>query len=65
MNCCVFFTKYFEGYRELIKSIDNSELSPILKGMGKFLATLKVIFDMFITVLIPLLAIGWLVELIL
>ena len=60
-----FFTKYFEGYRELIKSIDNSELSPILKGMGKFLATLKVIFDMFITVLIPLLAIGWLVELIL
>ncbi len=60
-----FFTKYFEGYRELIKSIDNSELSPILKGMGKFLATLKVIFDMLITVLIPLLAIGWLVELIL
>jgi len=65
VNCCVFFTKYFEGYRELIKSIDNSELSPILKGMGKFLATLKVIFDMFITVLIPLLAIRWLVELIL
>ena len=60
-----FFTKYFEGYRELIKSIDNSELSPILKGMGKFLATLKVIFDMFITVLILLLAIGWLVGLIL
>jgi len=60
-----FFTKYFEGYRELIKSIDNSELSPILKGMGKFLATLKVIFDMFITVLIPLVAIGWLVGLIL
>lgn len=60
-----FFTKYFERYRELIKSIDNSELSPILKGMGKFLATLKVIFDMFITVLILLLAIGWLVGLIL
>ena len=60
-----FFTKYFEGYRELIKSIDNSELSPILIGMGKFLATLKVIFDMFITVLILLLAIGWLVGLIL
>ena len=65
MIAVFFFTKYFEGYRELIKSIDNSELSPILKGMGKFLATLKVIFDMFITVLIPLLAIGWLVELIL
>ena len=60
-----FFTKYFEHYRELIKSIDNSELSPILIGMGKFLATLKVIFDMFITVLILLLAIGWLVGLIL
>jgi hypothetical protein len=56
-----FFTKYFEGYRELIKSIDNSERSPILKGMGKFLATLKVIFDMVITFLILLVAIGWLV----
>jgi len=60
-----FFTKYFEGYRELIKSIDNSERSPILKGMGKFLATLKVIFDIFFTGLILLIAIGWLVGLIL
>ena len=58
-----FFTKYFEGYRELIKSIDNSELSPILKGMGKFLVTLKVIFDMVVTVLILLISIGWLVGL--
>ncbi len=58
-----FFTKYFEGYRELIKSIDNSERSPILKGMGKFLVTLKVIFDMVFTVLILLIAIGWLVGL--
>ena len=41
-----FFTKYFEGYKELIKSIDDSERSPILKGIGKFLATLKLIFDM-------------------
>ena len=60
-----FFTKYFEGYRELIKSIDNSERSPILKGMGKFLATLKVIFDMVFTVLILLIAMGWLVGLML
>ena len=59
----LFFTKYFEGHRELIKSIDNSERSPILKGMGKFLVTLKVIFDMVVTVLILLISIGWLVGL--
>ena len=59
----LFFTKYFEGHRELIKSIDNSERSPILKGTGKFLVTLKVIFDMVFTVLILLIAIGWLVGL--
>ena len=60
-----FFTKYFEGHRELMKSIDNSERSPILKGMSKFLVTLKVIFDMVFTVLILLVAIGWLVGMIL
>lgn len=60
-----FFTKYFEGHRELMKSIDNSERSPILKGMSKFLVTLKVIFDMVFTVLILLIAMGWLVGLIL
>jgi len=59
----LFFTKYFEGHRELIKSIDNSERSPILKGTGKFLVTLKVIFDMVFTVLILSIAIGWLVGL--
>ena len=58
-----FFTKYFEGHRELMKSIDNSERSPILKGMSKFLVTLKVIFDMVFTVLILLIAMGWLVGL--
>jgi hypothetical protein len=26
--------------------IDNSKRSPILKGIGKFVATLKLIFDM-------------------
>ena len=55
-----FFTKYFEGYKELIKSIDDSERSPILKGTGKFLATFKVIFDMVFTIVILFVTIGWL-----
>ena len=55
-----FFTKYFEGYKELIKSIDDSERSPILKGIGKFLATSKVIFDMVFTIVILFVTIGWL-----
>ena len=55
-----FFTKYFEGYEELIKSIDDSERSPILKGIGKFLATFKVIFDMVFTIVILFVTIGWL-----
>ena len=55
-----FFTKYFEGYNELIKSIDDSERSPILKGIGKFLATFKVIFDMVFTIVILFVTIGWL-----
>ena len=57
------FTKYFEGHRELMKSIDNSQRSPNQKGIGKFLVTLKVIFDMVVTVLILLISIGWLVGL--
>ena len=60
-----FFTKYFEGHRELIKSIDDSERSQILKGMSRFLVNLKVIFDMVFTVVILLVALGWLVGLIL
>jgi len=60
-----FFTKYFEGHKEIIKSIDDSERSPILKGIGKFLVTLKVIFDMIFTVVILLIASNWLVGLIL
>ena len=60
-----FFTKYFEVLEEIIKSIDDSERFPILKGMGKFLVTLKVIFDMVFTVVILLVALGWLVGLIL
>ena len=60
-----FFSKYFEGHREVIKSIDDSERSPILKGMSRFLVNLKVIFDMVFTVVILLIALGWLVGLIL
>jgi len=60
-----FFTKYFEGHKEIIESIDDSERSPILKGIGKFLVTLKVIFDMIFTVVILLIASNWLVGLIL
>ena len=60
-----FFTKYFEGYKELIKSIDDSERSPILKEIGKFLATFKVIFDMVFTIVILFVTIGWLFGLIL
>ena len=55
-----FFTKYFGGYKELIKSIDDSERSPILQGIGKFLATFKVIFDMVFTIVILFVTIGWL-----
>ena len=60
-----FFTKYFEGHRELIKSIDDAERALILKVMSKFLVNLKVIFDMVFTVVILLVALGWLVGLIL
>tara|TARA_B100001250_G_scaffold362780_1_gene341710 strand:- start:587 stop:775 length:189 start_codon:yes stop_codon:yes gene_type:complete len=60
-----FFTKYFEIHREVIKSIDDSEIFPILKGMGGFLVTLKVIFDMVFTIAILLVASNWLIGLIL
>ena len=58
-----FFTKYFEGHREIMKSIDDSERIPIVKGIGKFLVTLKVIFDLVFTVFILLVASNWLVGL--
>jgi hypothetical protein len=60
-----FFTKYFEGYKEIIKSIDDSERSPIQKGTSKFLVTFKVIFDMVFTIVILFVTIGWLFGLIL
>jgi len=59
-----FFTKYFEGYKDLIKSIDDWERSPILKRIAKFLATIKVIFDMFFSVGILFVLVFFLVDLI-
>ena len=41
-----FFTKYFEGYKEVIRGFDNSGMPWILKFMGKSLTTLKLLFDM-------------------
>ena len=49
-----FFTKYFEGHREIMKSIDDSDRIPIVKGIGKFFVTLKVRFDLVFTVFILL-----------
>ena len=60
-----FLTRYFEGHKDIINSIDDSERFPILKGMGKFFVTLKVVFDMVFTVAILLIASSWLVGMIL
>ena len=60
-----FFTKYLEGHREVIKSIDDSERSQFQKGIGKFFVSLKVVFDIFFTVAILLVASSWLVGMIL
>ena len=60
-----FFSKYLEGHREVIKSIDDSERSQFQKGIGKFFVTLKVVFDMVFTVAILLVASSWLVGMIL
>ena len=60
-----FFAKYLGGHKEIIKSIDDSERFPILKGMGKFLVTLKVVFDMVFTIAVLLVASSWLVGMIL
>ena len=60
-----FFTKYYEGYKELIRNIDDSERSPVLKGIVKFLATFKVIIDMFVSVGILFVLVFFLIDLIL
>ena len=60
-----FFTKYYEGYKELIRNIDDSDRSPVLKGIVKFLATFKVIIDMFVSVGILFVLVFFLIDLIL
>lgn len=45
-----FFTKYLESYREAMEAIDGLNTSPILKGIGKLLTTMKLLIDMGITV---------------
>ncbi len=37
------FTKYLEGHKEVIKSIDDSKRSPFQKGIGKLFVNLKVL----------------------
>ena len=41
-----FFSKYIEGYRSVIRGFDDSGMPRILRVMGKFLTTLKLLFDM-------------------
>ena len=41
-----FFTKYIESYKAVIRGFDDSGMHPILRGMGKFVTTLKLLFDM-------------------
>ena len=53
-----FFTKYFESYREVMKSIDSLDTSPILKGIGKLMTTLKMLIEMGVTLVIFIIIIG-------
>ena len=55
------FTKYLEGHKEVIKSIDDSESSQFQKGIGKFFVALKVIYDLVFTIVLLLVALNWLV----
>tara|TARA_B100000575_G_scaffold63337_1_gene48399 strand:+ start:32858 stop:33112 length:255 start_codon:yes stop_codon:yes gene_type:complete len=45
-----FFTKYLESYREVMKSIDDLNTSPVLKGIGKLLTILKMLMDIGISI---------------
>ncbi len=53
-----FFTKYFESYREVMKSIDDLETSPILKGIGKLMTTLKMLIEMGVTLVLFIILLG-------
>ncbi len=52
------FTKYFESYKEVMKSIDGLDTSPILKGIGKLMTTLKMLFEMGVTLALFIILIG-------
>ncbi|MBP50951.1 MAG: hypothetical protein CMA68_02590 [Euryarchaeota archaeon] len=41
-----FLTKYIEGYKTVIRGFDDPGMPRILRVMGKFLTTLKLLFDM-------------------
>ena len=41
-----FFTKYIESYKTVIRGFDDPGMPRILRVMGKFLTTLKLLFDM-------------------
>ena len=53
-----FFTKYFESYREVMKSIDSLDTSPILKGIGKLMTTLKMLIEMGVTLVLFIILLG-------
>ena len=52
------FTKYFESYKEVMKSIDGFEASPILKGIAKPMTTLKILTEMGVTLVIFVILLG-------
>tara|TARA_Y100000817_G_C16594246_1_gene427799 strand:- start:199 stop:384 length:186 start_codon:yes stop_codon:yes gene_type:complete len=52
------FTKYFESYKEVMKSIDGFEISPILRGIGKLMVTVKMLIEMGVTLVIFIILIG-------
>ena len=53
------FTKYLEGHKEVIKSIDDSERSQFQKGIGKNFVAQKENIDLVITNVILLVTLKW------
>ena len=54
----MFFTKYFESYIEVMKSIDGLDTSPILKGIGKLITTLKMLIKMGVALVLFIILLG-------
>ena len=54
----MFFTKYLESYKEVMKSIDGLDTSPILKGIGKLTTTLKMLIEMGVTLVLFIILVG-------